>query len=214
MRRVLFKDSWARRGLEFEISRQTGARTMRIVSSLSAGLAALLAWTSCFAAEFGWTISASSMDPYVNTASATGDIETYWLWYTCAIDCGNFCAAEAGLEVDGPSFVQFNGWGGFLNAGTAPDLLLTCSCFLGDGWSVLGSIDVVSLPGSIAIGPSSYGAGPVGVDCNPTGLAEIHPIEWIGLGIDQPPPTSGTPCVPNPVPTSATSWSRLKTLFR
>jgi hypothetical protein len=162
--------------------------------------------------EYGWTVSASSQDPLLNTAPALNDVATYYLWYVCALGGSEtWCAAEFGLSYDGP--VPFGAGvtpiNGFLNAGTATNLLIAGGHTYGR--IIVALLSVISLPGTISFTASDAGLI-YGVDCQQGNL--LWPIEWVGLGLDAPAPFGGTLCEDNPIATRLSSWGRIKGLYR
>jgi hypothetical protein len=76
--------------------------------------------------QYGWTISSSDVDPYVNTGPLDAPLTFLYLWYECNSSVG-VQAAEFAVEVDDPGLVLIdvsmrNGW---LNAATdLGDLLI------------------------------------------------------------------------------------------
>jgi hypothetical protein len=100
--------------------------------------------------SFAWSISSSSTDPHENIGPLGGTASLY-LW----LDCNNtgtlgMAAAEFGLSGSGLDVVAFTPMNGFLNAGTATELLIAVGgCPRGP--LVAGRIDVeatVSVDGS------------------------------------------------------------------
>lgn len=179
---------------------------------IAIGLCVGLMASSVAGQEYGWTISASSQDPLLNTAPALNDVATYYLWYVCALGGSEtWCAAEFGLSYDGP--VPFGAGitpiNGFLNAGTATNLLIAGGHTYGR--IIVAYLSVMSLPGTISFTESEAGLT-YGLDCL-QGM-QPWPIEWVGLGLDAPNPVGGTLCEDNPIAAGPLTWGRVKGLYR
>jgi hypothetical protein len=157
--------------------------------------------------RYGWTISSSAVDPFVNTGLPTGGIVTLFLWLQCAPDGG---AAAAEFDIQGPAgaVLAFTAMNGFLNAGGALNLLLATPCNAGP--VIAGNWLCLSLPGDFCLRPSAANAKNVSVDCV---LFGEHTNATIGFG------NSGAPanCVEILCPTDAveeSSWGEIKGLYR
>ncbi len=88
----------------------------------------LLGWTTASAVQrYGWTVSRSSSDPCVDTGNfPIGALATLYLWYFYN-DPEGMSAADFSVNVQPPGTVNvlaFNTANGFLNAGSATNLLL------------------------------------------------------------------------------------------
>src|SRR5262245_52014898 len=73
--------------------------------------------------RYGWTVSKSNADPFVNTGSPTGGVDTLFLWFQCNVGDGISAADFAATGSLAPP-LAFNVSNGFLNAGNATALLL------------------------------------------------------------------------------------------
>ncbi|MEZ5066618.1 MAG: hypothetical protein R3B81_17950 [bacterium] len=75
--------------------------------------------------QYGWSISASSTDPFVNSGTLPDIVSNLYLWLHCATFDG-MSAAEFQVETDGSVFlpVAFTPQNGFLNAGTVTHILV------------------------------------------------------------------------------------------
>jgi len=72
--------------------------------------------------DYGWTISSSLTDPYENAGELGGPFATLYLWVVCA---GIDALSAAGIALHGDlQVLAFTPHNGFLNAGTADELLL------------------------------------------------------------------------------------------
>ena len=85
---------------------------------------------------YGWTISTSNTDPYLNTSIGTGGLRTLYLWYSCSTAMpngpGGMASAVFRIESTGPNHLATTPQNGFLNAGSTDDLLLAVgSCPVG-----------------------------------------------------------------------------------
>ncbi len=76
--------------------------------------------------SYGWTISASDVDPYVNIGSIAGGVRRYLLWYVCDdVVMGAASGLIGRLQFDGPPGTLFAPEGGVTNTGTLPTLVLS-----------------------------------------------------------------------------------------
>lgn len=109
--------------------------------------------------SYGWSISASPSNPYANHIEFPGGgSSTFYLWLVCAPDgAAGMFSAEFGLQIQGGALASFTPGSGFLNAGTAANLLLTAgSCPAGP--VVVGEILVlVAAPGNLCLTTSDGG---------------------------------------------------------
>jgi hypothetical protein len=185
---------------------------MKTRSTIAASLAVLLIATAAsgtpcskgdifcyYGSEYGWTISASSTDPFSNTSVATFGVATYYLWLQCSpFPQEGMTAAEFDLVASGPIHLATVVINGFLNAGGTSNLLLAVGGCPG-GPVVAAHLLVLDLPGSFCIAPSANGIKGV-VDCEPK--PSLWPMNWIGLAIQ------------NPVSVDETTWGRIKERYR
>jgi len=164
--------------------------------------------------RYGWTVSKSNADAFVNTGSPTGGVDTLYLWYQCNVGDGISAAdlAATGSFATGGSILAFNVANGFLNAGNATSLLLAVGgCppgpIVAGSWLVLHSS-----PGDLCLGPGGQPT-PVTVDCSANPSA--HPADYIGYS-DTTPCThfeSGSQlCETTSVEES--SWGMIKSIYR
>jgi len=105
---------------------------------------------------YGWKISASSENPDVHFTTATGELETYYLWIYCARLSPprqqGMTAAAFAIESLGPIHVATIAQNGFLNAGTTSDLLLAApGC---PSYALAASLEMISLPGTVSLAPN------------------------------------------------------------
>ena len=162
---------------------------------------------------YSWSISASSVDPYVHIAPATPGVLLSYLWLLCCPQVG-MSQAEFGLVSTTPANVIFGfaPTNGFVNQGSARSLLLSatgCPC----GPVLAGTIQTfVNTTGSLCIGPSNFGAQ-VTADCSSE--QTLHEMDWTGLGLSQDPciEIEGLPCEPS-VSLEERSWGRIKATYR
>ena len=180
---------------------------------------AFAAWSAPSAADpYGWTISASSTDPFVNTIPFSLGLHTYYLWLACCdLPAGmqqGLTAAEFSLFSQGGTIFAFTPMNGFVNDGTTLDLRLSvdgCPC----GPVVAGSILTHdSTPGIYCIGPTIDGYLRTShCEMPPTWL----PIDWTGLDTGGGACAEGMTCagpvsVGNGLETN--TWGRAKNLYR
>jgi hypothetical protein len=165
------------------------------------------------AEDYGWTISTSDTSPDVNTAIATQDLASYYLWFACSdvpapLENG-MAAAEFDIVATGPTHIATNVMSGFLNAGGTGNLLLAVGgC--PSGPVVAAELLVLSFAGNICIAPADNG-NLVTVDCAPAPSA--HQMAWVGLDLGSGACSGGT-CVVSPTPVESLSWGEVKALYR
>jgi hypothetical protein len=112
------------------------------------GSGSTCAGTGCAPVPFGpygWTISSSLSNPFVNTGTATGGVNTLYLWFVCSGLSNGLTAAEFNISGPPSSIFAFTPMNGFLNAGGTTNLLLATPCTLGS--VVAGNWVILSLPG-------------------------------------------------------------------
>lgn len=188
-------------------------RVLTIVSAL------LVAAAPAFAQiEYGWTISSSSSDPFVNQGPIPAAPLPLYLWLFCSQgappDAGpGMASAEFDLRLPAGVFnFGFTAMNGFLNAGGAGNLLLAVGgCPQGPVvagvWNVFGSI-----AGDYCL-VASAANGIIGtVDCSPT-VPSIHPLRQVGFGAGVAPSCNDGQLCP-PVAVEAQSWGSVKSLYR
>jgi len=118
------------------------------------------------AQQYGWTISSSTADPYVNTGGTVGTLAFIYLWLACTTTDGVSAAemdlaySPAGLGVN----IAVTAQNGFLNAGAGNALLLATACQ--NGPIVAAQIIYQALaPGELCLVPSAANNLNVSVDC-------------------------------------------------
>lgn len=144
----------------------------------------------CADGEYGWRVSASAADPFVNTASPSPGLGNLYLWLECAIPDG-WGAAE--FDVSGPlPVLSFTPMNGALNAGTATELLLAVGGCPG-GPFLAGSflVDDPGAGGNLCLVESSAHGWNVTVDC--TG-STTYPNAVTGFASDGSPPCNPSDC--------------------
>jgi hypothetical protein len=154
--------------------------------------------------QYGWTVSGSPVDPFVNSGTPTGGIMNLYLWLQCALDGG---AAAAEFAVAGPvgSVLAFTPMNGFLNAGGATNLLLATACNAGP--VVAGNWLCLSLPGTFCLVPSANNKN-VTVDC--VGFVE-HTNRTVGFGNGVTATCFEFLCIVDYA--EPASWGKVKALF-
>ncbi|MCA9750973.1 MAG: hypothetical protein KC591_02190 [Gemmatimonadetes bacterium] len=169
--------------------------------------------------QFGWTISASLSDPYVNSGTPQGvpGIVSRQLWFACQNQSEGFYGASFGIECTAGTYIGLTTTNGFLNAGTMTEPVFAA------GGCPLAPIRVATLTffdtGTdegirACIVPNSNGEN-FTLDCSgPPYLA--YPNDYIGFDGTgaMNPCTNGTPCESGPVSVGTTSWSEIKALYR
>ncbi|GJM43508.1 MAG: hypothetical protein DHS20C21_03500 [Gemmatimonadota bacterium] len=138
---------------------------MKVLIVVAALLLAVV--PSAIAADYGWNLSGSATDPWVNMGEVVaGEPFQLYLWLACSPHDG-MAAAEFSLV---HTYVNggFTPLHGALNAGNSTDLLLAIGgCPVGPVlvgvWSL---IDFVAEGGQACLGPSPGGLNAT-VDCDP-----------------------------------------------
>jgi hypothetical protein len=155
---------------------------------------------------YGWTVSSSASDPFVNTGALLPGLVTLHLWYACNSNDGMSAAEIDPVISAGNTILAFNVVNGYLNAGNATHLLLAVggcpSAPVNAGnWLILKATPVDLCPG---------GAN-VTVDCS------SDPSAWPNdsLGYSE----LGIPCEEGKLclivdSVEQTSWGRVKQLYR
>jgi uncharacterized repeat protein (TIGR01451 family) len=133
-----------------------GARPL--AAALPAMLAAALAPGAAVASGYGWTLSASSTDPFVHVDNPTLVTGTVYLWLACDAASEGVSSAEFGISCTNAGF-SFTPSNGFSNGGTAAEPRLTIAgCPTGQ--RLAGTFSVPDLLGGgfgMCIVPSSGG---------------------------------------------------------
>jgi hypothetical protein len=198
---------------------------MRIgVAALAAFLVTFAVPASSRSEPYGWTISASNTDPYVNAVEPNFSIDTFYLWLACCdvpaypdgtARAQGFTAAEFALVFTGIQILAATPALGCVAGDPPPpppDFLIFCTgCPCGP--IPVASLLVFNFPGSICFAPSVANGRLGAVDCE--AQPELWGIDWIGIDTTGkgPPCSGGLPCQ-DPVAVDAASWGRVKGLYR
>lgn len=186
----------------------------RLITSVAMLAFAMASTAHAGGNEYGWSISASSNNPDLNTGEIpTGTPTLTYLWLECTSNDG-MAAAEMDLEATGLLFLGFSPLNGVLNAGSGAALLLAVGgC--PQGPFLAGSInllDTTGAGGTVCPVPSAANGSNVTVNCdvvNPMALNNSA----VGFAT-----TGGSPCVdempPCVVPVEDQSWGAVKSLYR
>ncbi|MGQ0721570.1 MAG: FlgD immunoglobulin-like domain containing protein [Candidatus Eiseniibacteriota bacterium] len=117
---------------------------------------------------YGWSISESNTDPFVNSGSGFLGSRTVYLWYVCNSSEG-LAGAEFNLAASGFSFAGFTPTPAFTDGGSGASLRLTSNVSCATGPMLAGAIQLSSLlviPGQICIVPNSGSGENVSYDCS------------------------------------------------
>ncbi len=161
--------------------------------------------------KYGWTISSSASDPFVNSGPTSAAPFTLFLWYYCSTDDG-MTAFEADITLPaGVLNFGFTPQNGYLNAGGAGNLLLAVGgCPTGPvvagSWTFFGST-----PGDICLVPSAFSGTRATVDCDIV-VPHVIPIEAKGFDYG----ADGLSCDEDlcVVSVESSSWGSVKSLYR
>jgi hypothetical protein len=192
---------------------------MKRFQTICAALAVVLLAASAGLAtdyQYGWSISSSSVDPFVNTGPFVSGLNTLYLWYQCSVKDG-MSAAEFGLASSSPAnlIVGLNVQNTFLNAGTATQPLFAVGLCPTGPVVAAELVIVANAPGEYCIVNSNRTPSRnVTVDCR--SAPEVHTNATIGFSTTGSAPTCNdmNPLLCNPVPVDATSWGQVKGLYR
>lgn len=173
-------------------------------TALAALLFALVLVSSAAAEPYQWTISASSVDPYVNVGVPNPGLHDLFLWLICSTDGAS--VLEFGLDTTNGQIVGFDygphtlvpGGVAFVGCLTAPAVVLRMLAFdEGQG------VNVCFFTG---------GLGTLGVrNCAPG--SDLFPMAWIGFSSDGSPPCTSGVC-DGPVSVQGSAWGSIKALYR
>jgi hypothetical protein len=157
------------------------------------------------AAVYCWSVSHSSVDPFVNTGVPNGSLDTLFLWLAQSNE--GMASAEIELQSAPGAILSFNVMNGFLNAGNTTHLLL----------AVGGCPSAPIVAGSILIFHAAslsvcLGGANVTVDCsiNP----QAWPNDWIGYADAGVPPCSSGRSYCGTDSIEDASWGRIKSTYR
>lgn len=170
--------------------------------------------------SYGWTVSASSSDPFVNEMPYVPGIPTVYLWFACSIAApagpGGMAAAEFALCTDNPGnlVLAMTPMNGFLNAGTPTQVLLAVGGCPTGPVVAAEILLMVNTPGRLCLCPSDANGYRVTVDCSqaPT----IWAVDWVGFdfgsgsGVCQ----EGWATCSSPTSVETSSWGTIKSLYR
>lgn len=183
------------------------------------GLLAFAGAAQASGPPYGWSISASSTDPFVNTTPFVVGIKTVYLWLVCSTPApagpGGMAAAEFAICSTSAANVILatTTQNGFLNAGGPTQLLLAVGgCPTGP--VVAAAILLMSnVAGGVCICPSGANNRVATVDCsmNP----RTWDMGWLGLdlALGEPCRTLDANCT-KPVSIEETTWGAIKSLYR
>ena len=181
-------------------------------------LVVLAPMCSVQAHPFGFTVSASLYDPYVNSAEAAMGPTTFYVWLACMeagwcfLGGGEFSLVATGIEIVSVG----QGWG-CMPIWIPPDFLLGCGCCPGAP-SLVGSLNVLDYGGTICFEPSSSGAlGAVGGPYPECVISpSLWPADWIGIDTTGKETACGgiPPLCQDPVAQEDSSWGRIKGTYR
>lgn len=174
----------------------------------------LLATSASAQFRYGWTISKSNTDPFVNTGAPTGGVDNLYLWLQCTTTDGISAADFVITTTGGFTLLAFNPQAPFLNAGSGSNLLLAAGgCPTGP--ILAGSfLTLHSTAGTMCFTQGSTYPTPVAVDC--ASSPEAHECDFIGYD------DGGNPCshfvsgtvLCGTVSVEDTSWGSIKGLYR
>jgi hypothetical protein len=180
--------------------------------ALSVFLSLLLLSSAANAEHYLWTLSASTTDPYDNTAAPTAGLSEVQLWLACSTE--GMSSAQFDVEVTSGHIVIL-AWtpccGFLLNGPSLCPFLAVGGCPSGPiraGWFLV--FDPAGWGGSLCIVECETSGLNHTVDCGVT--PQLWPNAWIGFSSDETPPCSSGDC--GPVSVEAESWGRIKSVYR
>ncbi|MAF26797.1 MAG: hypothetical protein QGH59_09215 [Gemmatimonadota bacterium] len=183
---------------------------MKRFMTILAVLSVLVLATSATAEVYGWTISGSATDPFVNTGTPAFAVGFFTLHFVC--DSDGMSAAE--FDIGGTMTVYaFTPLNGYLNAGGATNLMLAVGgCPVGP--LAAGTVMALDLGGAIYPMDSAANALNVTVNCAATDMFDNN---YIGYSTDGSAPVSNVAdasalCVGTGVEPS--NWGAIKGLYR
>lgn len=187
---------------------------MRKATMLALVLFGITVWTSQVAAQqvYGFTVSSSNSDPFVNSGTTTNAPLVLNLWLQCAVP-GGMSAAEFDFQIPpGSSNFGFTALNGFLNAGGNSNILLAVGA-CPQGPVVAGSWTVFdNAAGSYCLVNSAANGIRVAVDCDP-----INPQGWPIGAIGYESGAGTLSCDEGPLCQTAVepaTWGSIKSLYR
>jgi hypothetical protein len=157
------------------------------------------------AANYQWTLSSSSSDPYMNVGGATGGIVTLYVWLACT---GAGGASALGADLTGPpgSILGVSVPPGVFYVPESGFIFVPCTT----APALVASVLALSLPGSFCFVP--IGSSEVlTYDCQPS--PQPHATAYIGFSNSAGAPCSSGTC-PDPVSVDPTPWGSVKGLYR
>lgn len=166
---------------------------------------------SALAGAFGWSISASSVDPCVNTGVASNGIASLYLWYTYDTGSAGLVGGSGNFVASGSlQLLAFSPRSPFLTSGPVDHVLLVAGgCPTGP--IVAGDLVIVDYPGALCFeffdGPYACGPEP--------GVAVITGYSTVGepcVNDGGVPGADG--CHAPPVTVGRNSWGPVKNLYR
>jgi hypothetical protein len=170
---------------------------------------------------FGWTISASSGDPFVHTSAPVVGTDSLYLWIACTVDTTdllrdrvNSAEFNLGGTLDGIDGIPI-GVNGALWLRKEPDRLLMAIGGCPAGPLLVGILPVVDdgSGGTVCFEPSGWDLN-VTVDCS-THIGEVRENDYVGFANDGSEPCRSTPTFcPVPVPVDVDTWSEVKARYR
>jgi hypothetical protein len=168
---------------------------------------------------YGWSISASSTDPFVNATPFVTGIKTVYLWFVCSTPApagpGGMAAAEFGLCSSSSANVILatTAQNGFLNAGSSTQILLAVGGCPTGPVRAANILMLDNVPGKVCICPSAANNLQATVDCSPN--PQAWDIGWVGLdqGLAAPCVLEDANCT-KPVSVEESSWGAIKSLYR
>ena len=187
---------------------------MKRFATIVAALSILTLASSAFATGhlYGWSVSGSPVDPFVNSGAATNGVANLYLWFVCSTVDG-MSAAE--FDMTGPQILGFNAMNGYLDADGAPDKFLLAVGMCPIGPVVAGQILVFDFPGEYCIIPSAANGFNVTVDCDVNPAAHGNQTTGYVAGggvLSCDDSVNSELCIP--VSVDATSWGHVKGLYR
>lgn len=161
--------------------------------------------------QYGWTLSASSTDPFQNVAVSADAMRYLYLWFSCASSEG-MAAAEFDLGGSLPVYAVLP-MNGVLNGGSGQSLFLAAAGCPNTMFCAATIVVGDFVPGDLCLVPSAANSRNGTFDCEE--FPEIHPNTWVGFSsTGEAPCASASDLCLRPTSIDDRSFGAIKSLYR